>query len=142
MLNEDGFREEEPKREEALLFGAIEEAQALIIVLCLFTILVAEEVINLFFPEVSGGLTSRVLGKLVLDTALVTSGFAIKKHIVGKALLFAGLARYVLIFFHLQGVEPVARTATLLVVTIVILAAGIITFGKSDEADKSKREEE
>jgi len=97
--------------------------------LLVLTIAVAEEVVDLFFLQ--NGPT-KVIAKLVIDTALVSSGLLIHHKVVGKALLYAGLVRFVIIFFQMQGMDPTLRFFAILVIVIGLLYVGAKKFGKDD----------
>lgn len=92
------------------------------------TILLAQQITNVLFPDED---SIRVIAKLVIDTALIVIGLGIHKKIVGSAILYAGIIRFILIFFQLQGMDAVLRVVVILITIIVIFTVGFIKFGKS-----------
>lgn len=94
----------------------------------ILTIILAQQIINIFFVEEN---TTRVIAKLILDTMLIAVGLGISHKLVGEAILYAGLIRFVLIFFQLQGMDPVMRVVALIFTVLVLFVVGFIKFGKS-----------
>lgn len=92
------------------------------------TILLAQQITNILFPDED---SIRVIAKLVIDTALIVIGLGIHKRVVGSAILYAGIVRFILIFFQLQGMDPVLRVVVILITIVVIFTVGFMKFGKN-----------
>ena len=92
------------------------------------TIILAQQITNIFFVEEN---TTRVVAKLIIDTMLIVVGLGITHKVVGEAILYAGLIRFVFIFFQLQGMDPVMRVVALAAAVIALLVVGFVKFGKS-----------
>ena len=98
------------------------------IALCVMTIVFFQQIMNIMFPE-SG--TPRIVAKLVIDTALIALGLGLKHKVVGNAILYAGVLRFVFIFFQMQGMEPFLRIIVILFVVIALFVVGVIKFNKN-----------
>jgi hypothetical protein len=92
------------------------------------TILLAQQITNVLFPDED---SVRTIAKLVIDTALVAIGLGISKKVVGSAILYAGLVRFILIFFQLQGMDPALRVVVILITIVILFTVGFIKFGKN-----------
>jgi hypothetical protein len=95
--------------------------------LFILTIVLAQQIINCFFPDED---SPRVIAKMVIDTSLVVIGLGVHHPIVGQAILYAGIARFLLIFFQLQGMDPALRLGVIVVILVALFAVGYMKFGK------------
>ena len=98
------------------------------IALCIMTIIFVQQLLNVLFPE-EGSI--RVIAKLVADTALIGLGLGLKRKAVAYSILFAGIIRFLLIFFQLQGMNPILRVVAIFVTVIIIFIVGIVKFGRN-----------
>jgi hypothetical protein len=96
--------------------------------LALLTLVLAQQIVDLLFPDET---SVRIIGKMVLDTALIATGLGLRHKIVANAILFAGIARFIFVFFQLKGMDPTIRVIVIIIILIVLFAAGFVKFGKS-----------
>ena len=92
------------------------------------TIIFAQQITNVIFPDEN---SIRVIAKMVIDTALIAIGLGIHHRVVGAAILYAGVVRFILIFFQLQGMDPSVRIIVIIITIIILFAVGYMKFGKN-----------
>lgn len=102
--------------------------------LFVLTIVLAQQIINVIFPEEN---SVRVIAKMVIDTALIAVGLGIHHRVVGAAILYAGVIRYILIFFQLQGMDPTIRIVVIIITIIILFTVGFMKFGKNLSSERS-----
>jgi hypothetical protein len=89
----------------------------------------SEQLRTLLFP---GKTTGYVLGGLVIDIALIVIALILSRwKTISITLLVAGLLRFVLIFFQLQGIDPVLRAFIIFLAFVGLMVVGLIKFGHS-----------
>lgn len=107
--------------------------------LFVLTIVFAQQIINLLFPAAD---STRVIAKLIIDAALIAIGLGLRRKIVGSAILYAGIVRFVLIFLQLRGMDPTVRVIVIFITLIALLVVGYLKFGKSFSSKNKLPKEE
>ena len=100
------------------------------------TIILAQQILDMFFREEN---TARVAAKIIIDAFIVAFGLGFKHKIISNIILYAGLVRFILVLFQLQGMDPLLRVIVLSVTVVVILAVGVIKFGKNPSAQINQK---
>lgn len=96
--------------------------------LFVMTIILAQQITNVIFPDEN---SVRVIAKMVIDIALIAIGLGVHHRVVGAAILYAGVVRFILIFFQLQGMDPSVRIIVIIITIIILFTVGYMKFGKN-----------
>ena len=103
--------------------------------LFVMTIILAQQIINVIFPDEN---STRIIAKMVIDTALIAIGLGLHHRVVAAAILYAGVVRFILIFFQLQGMDPVVRIIVIIITIIILFIVGFMKFGKNISSNQPK----
>ena len=106
------------------------------IVFFILTIILVQQIINIVFPIED---STRIIAKIIIDTALIIIGLALKHKIIAEAILYAGVIRFALVFFQLSGFDPSVRVIVLVIAVAVLLTVGFVKFGKSLSSDPQNK---
>lgn len=105
------------------------------IAIFILTIVLAQELTNTIFPIET---PTRVIAKLVLDTALIAIGLGMHHRVVGNAILYAGIIRFIFIFFQLKGMDPTIRVVVLIITILILFVVGFLKFGRNLASKEAK----